>query len=101
MLDLMMTILLRFWQLDMCAICGYMTDLGMITLNIKVICGSILLLVSTFHSVVSPLGCTSGTPVSFSENESEDGANIETYLPDVPIGKSAVSSSKTLYRVLI
>ena len=36
MLGLIVIILLRFWQLDMCVICGFMTDLGMITLSIKV-----------------------------------------------------------------
>ena len=39
-------------------------------------------------------GCTSGTPVHISENEPQNGANIETHLTDVPIEKRAVSSSK-------
>ena len=45
-------------------------------------------------AALAVFGCTSGTPVSFNENESEDGANIETYLPDVPVEKRGVSSCK-------
>ena len=45
-------------------------------------------------AALAVFGCTSGTPVSFNENESEDEANIETHLSDVPIEKRAVSSRK-------
>ena len=39
-------------------------------------------------------GCTSGTPVPFNKDESEDETDIKTHLPNVPIEKRAVSSSK-------
>lgn len=45
-------------------------------------------------AVLAVFGCTSGTPVAFNENESEDEADIETHLRDVPVEKRAVSSSK-------
>ena len=45
-------------------------------------------------AALAVFGCTFGTPVSFNENESEDEANIETHLSDVPIEKRAVSSRK-------
>ena len=45
-------------------------------------------------AALAVFGCTSGTPVPFNENESEDEANIETHLPDVPIEKRAVSRGK-------
>ena len=45
-------------------------------------------------AALAVFGCTSGTAVSFNENESEDGANIETHLRDVPVEKRAVPSSK-------
>lgn len=45
-------------------------------------------------ATLAVLGCTSGTPVPINENESEDEANIETRLHDVPVEKRAVSSSK-------
>ena len=45
-------------------------------------------------AALAVFGCTSGTPVSFNENESEDEANIETHLADVQIEKRAVSSRK-------
>ena len=44
--------------------------------------------------VLAVFGCTSGTPVPFNESESEDEANIETHLPDVPVEKRAVSSRR-------
>ena len=45
-------------------------------------------------AALAVFGCTSGTPVPISENESEDEASIETHLSDVPIEKRAVSSRK-------
>ena len=45
-------------------------------------------------AALAVFGCTSGTPVPFNENESEDEADIKTHLPDVPIEKRAVSQSK-------
>ena len=56
-------------------------------------------------AALAVFGCTSGTPVVFNENESEDEADIETHLHDIPVEKRAVSSSKfhikTLYCVFI
>ena len=45
-------------------------------------------------AALAVLGCTSGTPVPSNKDESEDEADIKTHLPDVPIEKRAVSSSK-------
>ena len=45
-------------------------------------------------AALAVFGCTSGTPVPFNENESQDEADIKTHLPDVPIEKRAVSSCK-------
>lgn len=47
-------------------------------------------------AALAVFGCTSGTPVPFNENESEDEADIETHLRDVdlPVEKRAVYSCK-------
>ena len=47
-------------------------------------------------AALAVLGCTSGTPVSFNENESRDKAGIETHLPGAQVEKRAVSSCKYL-----
>ena len=78
MLSLMAFVLLKFWQQDMCVICGFTTYLWMSTLRIKVICGSIT--VSTFHSVVSTL-----VKVYIIEG-SNDGWNIDSIVTLVGAG---------------
>ena len=45
-------------------------------------------------AALAVFGYSSGTPVAFNENQSEDEADIETPLRDIPVEKRAVSSSK-------
>ena len=52
-------------------------------------------------AALAVFGCTSGTPVPFNENESEEEANTETHLIDVPIEKRAVSSKACLDKLYI
>ena len=73
MLSLMVVMLLKFWQQDMCVIYDFTTYLGMSTISIKVTCGNTILPVFTFHSNVS----SEIQRVSIIEH-SDDGWNIDS-----------------------